>query len=541
MEFNLADLWEAVADAVPERTALVWRADRRTYRELDERANRLAHALRDRGVGPGHHVAVYLPNSTEYLETFLAVLKLRAVPVNVNYRYTVEELRYLLDDADACAVVVEASFLGVLEEARPDLPLLETVLVVARDREPHEPAATTHDSYTAAVAASAGGRDFEPRSPDDLYTLYTGGTTGMPKGVEWRSEDILFAAMGGGNPGGPPIAVPAEIVEHLDRPLIGLPTSPLMHGTATWLACRILFGGGTVVLLPQLRFDAAQTWDLVAREYVQLLVIVGDAFARPLVDALDGRDVDALASLRSVVSSGAIFTPHVKQQWLARLPNVRLIDTFGSSETGAQGRAVTDAATGAAAEARFDPDPEVEVFGDDGRPAPVGAVGLLGRRGHLPLRYSKDPVKTAAIFRTIDGVRWSIPGDHARREADGAITVLGRGSACINTGGEKVYPEEVEAALKSHPDVVDALVVGVPDERFGERVVAVVAPRAGAAPTLDDLASHVRGRIAGYKVPRGVTFVDGIERAASGKPDYAWARAAMQSGSEGWRDAERAV
>jgi fatty-acyl-CoA synthase len=524
MQFNLADLWEAVADAVPDRDALVWGSTRLTYRELDERADRLAHALRDRGSSPGDHVAVYLPNCPEYLETTLAAFKLRAVPVNVNYRYVADEIRYLLADADARAAVVAERFVPVLDEARADLPLLDTVLAVADDRGGDAARVGVHESYEHAVAAARSGRDFGPRSSDDLYIVYTGGTTGMPKGVEWRSEDIFFAGIGGGNPGGPPIQAPDEIVEHLDRPVVGLPACPLMHGTANWIAFRVLLGGGTVVLLPQMGFDAALTWDLVAGERVQLLVIVGDAFARPLVDELHRRDPADVSSLRWVLSSGAIFTPRVKEEWLEQLPRLRLIDGFGSSETGVQGQAVSASGTASIERARFEPNPDVEVFDDDDRPAAIGAIGRLGRRGHIPLGYYKDPEKTAETFKVIDGVRWSIPGDYAVRDPDGWVTVLGRGSVCINTGGEKVYPEEVESALKSHEGVLDVLVVGVPDERFGERVVAVVAARPGATPTPAELDVHARAHLAGYKVPRHVTYVDAIERTPSGKPDYVWAR-----------------
>jgi fatty-acyl-CoA synthase len=524
MEFNLADLWEAVADAVPDRIALVWRSDRLTFRELDERADRVAHALQDRGVGPDDHVAIYLANSTQYVESTLACFKLRAVPVNVNYRYVADEIRYLLADADARAAVVAETFVDVLDAARPGLELLDTILVVPGDDGTGLTAGGGHERYDRAMARSATGRIRGPRSGGDRYIVYTGGTTGMPKGVEWCSEDVFFAGIGGGNPGGAPIEAPKQIVEKLDRPLVGLTACPLMHGTANWLAFRILLGGGTLVLLPEPRFDPAVTWDLVAREHVQLLVIVGDAFARPLVDALEGRGVDELASLRWILSSGAIFSPRAKEEWIARMPWLRLVDGFGSSETGAQGQSLTTAGSGPVGRARFEPGPDVEVFDDHDRPAPIGTTGRLGRRGHIPLGYYKDPEKTAATFRSIDGVRWSIPGDHAVREPDGSITVLGRGSACINTGGEKVYPEEVEAALKSHPDVVDALVVGIPDERFGERVAAVVAPRDGTVPILEDLARHAREHIAPYKVPRHLTLVDRVERTPSGKPDYAWAR-----------------
>ncbi|MET1003095.1 MAG: acyl-CoA synthetase [Acidimicrobiia bacterium] len=528
MEFNLADMWEAVVDTVPDREALVWGQLRYTFRELDDRANRVAHALSARRIGSGDHVAVYLRNRPEFVETMFAAFKLRAVPINVNYRYVADELRYLLDDADVKAVVVAREFLRVLQDALAELPLIRTIIVVDDDSlaDGSDGDGKEHENYEAVLASAPTDRGFPARSADDGYIVYTGGTTGMPKGVLWRSEDIFFAGMGGGNPGGAPIERPEDIVEFLDRPVRGLPACPLMHGTANWFAIRILFGGGAVVLSADIRFEPVRMWELIARERVSFLVIVGDAFARPLVDALDQIDPGFdVSCLRWVLSSGAIFSPGVKHKWLERMPTLRLIDGFGSSETGSQGQSVAAHGITANSRARFELEDTVQVFDDDDRPAEPGTVGRLGRRGHIPVGYYGDPVKTRAVFREIDGVRWSIPGDYAVREADGTITVLGRGSACINTGGEKVYPEEVESVIKSHPDVLDALVVGVPDDRWGERVVAVVAPRPGTQPTLRALEAHAREYVAGYKVPREVVVVDAITRTPSGKPDYAWAKA----------------
>jgi acyl-CoA synthetase (AMP-forming)/AMP-acid ligase II len=531
MEYNLADLWDAVVDAVPDNEALVCGDRRLTFAQADERINRLAHALASRGVGPGDHVALYLYNGTEYLEGMLAAFKIRAVPVNVNYRYVAEELRYLLDDSDAVAVVCHRTFVPTLAGVAPSLPGLDTTLVVD-DGSSADLAGLDTVDYEAALAEASPARDFAPRSADDLYILYTGGTTGMPKGVMWRHEDIFFGAFGGGGLAGP-ISTPEEIG---DRARAGglrcLPACPFMHGTAHWMAFLTLYAGAAVVISPDRSMDAQRVWELVAAEHVGFLVIVGDAMGRPLVEALDalpdGVDLSGLAVL---LSGGAILSPPVKQAFAARLPHVMLIDGFGSSEAGGQGQMAVGDADALSSQPRFRVNAETTVLTSDFTPAPVGVVGKLARRGHIPLGYYHDPVKSAATFPVVDGVRWSVPGDDARLEEDGTITVLGRGSVSINSGGEKVYPEEVEGALKSHPGVFDAVVVGVPDDRWGERVVAVVEPRDGQQPTLEDVTAEARRHVAGYKVPRGVVLVEHIVRSPSGKPDYRWARRVAQDAS----------
>ena len=379
--------------------------------------------------------------------------------------------------------------------------------------------------YEAALAIASPERDFGPRSGDDVYILYTGGTTGSPKGVMWRAEDIFFAALGGGGIGGDPIVRPEDIVGTLDADRRCLPACPFMHGTAHWFAFNTLYDGGTVVISPEHRFDAAHLWQLIARERVSFLVIVGDAFARPLVEAITTMEPRPdVSRLSAVLSGGAILSPAVKDAWVAALPEIILIDGFGSSESGGQGAAVTAAGSVTSGPPTFSLDADTTVLDDDLRPAAVGTVGWLARRGRLPIGYYKDPEKTATTFPVVDGVRWSVPGDHARIEPDGTITVLGRGSESINTGGEKVYPEEVEAVLKAHDDVFDAVVVGVPDERWGERIVAVVEPRPGADVRLAALVEHARAHLANYKLPRDLVLVDGVVRSPSGKPDYRWAR-----------------
>jgi acyl-CoA synthetase (AMP-forming)/AMP-acid ligase II len=526
MEYNLADLWEAVADVVPEREALICGERRLSYADTEARANRLAHYLASQGIGRDDHVALLLYNSTEYLEGMLAALKLRAVPINVNYRYMEEELRYILDDCDAKAIVFHAGFASKLAAIAEDLPMLANYIAVdeATVEDPGEGLDAVE--YETALASASPVRDFGPRSGDDHYILYTGGTTGNPKGVMWRAEDIFFGGLGGGNLGEDPISRPEEIVDRLDASRRTLPACPLMHGTAHWFALGTLYTGGTVILSPDRRLDPPRLWELIAREHVTFLVIVGDAFARPLVEALDTLDPTLdLSSLTVVLSGGAILSPTVKQLWVQKLPGTILIDGFGSSESGGQGSSVTAAGGPIETAPRFRVDSETTVLDDNLEQAAPGVIGRLARRGHVPVGYYKDPVKTAATFPVVDGVRWSVPGDHARIEDDGTITVLGRGSVSINTGGEKVYPEEVESAVKSHPAVFDAVVVGVPDDRWGERVVAVVQLRPGATLTVDELVKHVRAHLADYKAPRDLVLVDAVVRSPSGKPDYRWARA----------------
>jgi acyl-CoA synthetase (AMP-forming)/AMP-acid ligase II len=522
--YDLADLWEAVVDSVPEREAMVCGARRLTFADVDERANRLAHALTARGIGAGDHVGLYLYNSTEYLEAMIAAFKLRAVPVNVNYRYVESELQYLLDNAEAKAVVLHRELLPRLAAVQPELPRLAAALWVD-DESNADVTVADATEYEAALAESASARDFGPRSADDLYILYTGGTTGMPKGVMWRHEDIFFGAFGGGGMG-KNIAVPEEILERAKTGTTRcLPACPFMHGTAHWLAFGTLYTGGCVVIDDHRHLDPEHVWRLIASEHVNLIVFVGDAMGRPLSEAIDRLDPSIdLSRGMVVVSGGAILSPSVKRELTEKLPNAIIIDGIGASETGSQGQMVLTKDGEIPSQPRFLMGEDTTVLTDDFQQAAVGEVGKLARRGHIPLGYFNDPEKSAATFPVVDGVRWSVPGDHARIEDDGTITVLGRGSVSINTGGEKVYPEEVEGVLKAHPDVFDAVVVGVPDERWGERVVAVIQPRDGTHVTIEVVHEHARTRLAGYKVPRAVVEVDVIVRSPSGKPDYRWAK-----------------
>ncbi len=528
MEFNLADLFESVADAIPEREAIICGDRRVTYAELDERSTRLAHHLQSQGLGEGDHIGLYLYNCVEYMEGTLAAFKIRAVPININYRYVEEELKYLFDNADLKGIIHHREFAPRIAAVAANLPLLQAFVSVD-DGSDADVAGLGASDYGEAVASASAERDFPPRKEDDVYILYTGGTTGMPKGVMWRHADLLFAALMGGNPYGPPPETPEQVAVNAaaGHAMAALPAAPLMHGAAQWAALIYLFSGGKVVLTPGKTFDPEKIWELVEQEKVQSMAIVGDAMARPLAEALakSDRTYDT-SSLIVIGSGGATYSESVKDQLRAQLPNILLMDTFGGSEGGNQGRGV-DANDPNASGPRFQADETTAVLDEDLRPLPpgTGTVGMLARKGRIPLGYYKDPDKTAKTFIEAHGQRWVVAGDMAVLEADGTVTLLGRGSNCINSGGEKIFPEEVEAALRSHPAVFDAIVVGVPNERWGERVAAVVHAREGQTPTLEELDAHVREHIAGYKVPRELHLVDAIQRQPSGKPDYKWARA----------------
>jgi acyl-CoA synthetase (AMP-forming)/AMP-acid ligase II len=524
--FNLSHLFELVADALPDRTALVVGDVRMTYADLDARANRFANALVDAGIGRGDHVGLQLLNGPEYLEGMLAAFKLGAVPVNVNYRYVENELRYLFDDADLVALVYHRQFGQRVAVAASGLDQLRHFVVV-EDGSGEAPVEGSV-GYEDALAAASAERPAAARSSDDHYIAYTGGTTGMPKGVVWRHEDIFFAAMGGGDPlqMGNFITSPEELAERLPEVgAVSLMTPPLIHVSAQWGVFSQLYSGGTVVIPPEGRFEPDVIWRLVGDEKVNIITIVGDAMARPLLDAhaaaaAAGTPYDTSAMF-VLGSGGAILSPATKQQIASQLPNVIVVDGYGSSETG-----VVGAKAGGTEGPRFAVNDSTAVLDDDGRPiAPgSGAVGRMAKRGRVPIGYYNDEAKTASTFLTIDGVRWVLPGDMATVEADGTVVVLGRGSVSINTGGEKVYPEEVESVLKAHPEVEDAVVVGVPDDRWGERVVAVAQARGAVTPALGDLQEFCRTQLAGYKVPRELVMVDEIVRSPAGKPDYRWAK-----------------
>jgi 3-oxocholest-4-en-26-oate---CoA ligase len=542
MEFNIADLFESVADVVPDRTAIVSGERRLTFAELDERATRAANGLLAQGVRPGDHIGLYLYNGTEYVELMLAAFKIRAVPININYRYVEEELAFLLSNANVVAVVYEAELAPRVMTVRDRIKSLRTCIVVGSGRGAEKAAGVlAYDEFLASASAE---RRFDKRSGSDIYIIYTGGTTGMPRGVMWRHEDVFFAGLQGGNPGGPPIERPEELAVNArerTEPLTFLPAAPFIHGAAQWAALIGLFGGGKIALVPGRSFNAKAVCRLIETERVNTMTLVGDAMVRPIVEALSepGAKYD-LGSLFVISSAGALLSETVKGALCQHLPDIMIIDSFGATEAGHQGSSLP-AQDGEPRRPRFMMDDTSTVFDDNLRPVEPGSgvIGRLARRGRIPLGYYNDPEKTAATFLTVNGERWVLPGDLATIDSDGLITVFGRGAVCINSGGEKIFPEEVESALKAHADVLDAVVVGVPDERWGQRVAAIVQPRAGTTLTLDLLEAHCRTRIAGYKVPRQLKVVDEIARHPSGKPDYRWAAAVATGAAPGARDAPR--
>ncbi|MEV7495106.1 acyl-CoA synthetase [Streptomyces anulatus] len=540
MEYNLADLFESVVDAVPDREALLYvdhpgtGAERRlTYAELDAAANRIAHHLIDAGIRPGEHLGLHLYNGVEYLQTVLGALKARIVPVNVNYRYVEEELVYLYRDADLAALVFDGEFDERVAAAAPQAPGLRHLVRVGPA--PAAPPAVPVVPFTEAERSGGSGRGFAPRSADDQFIIYTGGTTGMPKGVMWRQEDLFFSGLGGGAPTGEPVKAPQELAERVAAGGDGItffPTPPLMHGTST-LTAFIGFNFGQRVVVHR-KFVPAEVLRTIEKEKVTSVSLVGDAMLRPLIDCLNGplRGTDC-SSLFSVSSSGAIMSDSVRAEFQALVPTVMLLNNFGSSESGFNGTATAD--SGPERGFRVQVNARTAVVDPvTYEPVAPGEPGRIAQRGHVPLGYYNDPAKTADTFFRRGEERWVLLGDMATVDADGIVTVLGRGSQCINTGGEKVYPEEVEQALKSHPDVYDALVAGVPDERWGNRVAAVVQLREDAqALTLDAVQAHCRTRLAGYKIPRALVLADRIQRSPSGKADYRWAKAVAAGAGRG--------
>jgi fatty-acyl-CoA synthase len=519
---SFARAWEIVAEVVPEREAIVCGDRRLTFGAFDERAQRAAQVLRDGGLRPGDKVAIDCVNAPEYLEAFFAAQKVGCVPVNVNYRYVGPELAYLLDNSDAAALVYHDEFAptvadalaGLRPEARP------RVLLQVHHAGMGTPLDGAQEYETALAAADPDPAAARTPDGDDLIFLYTGGTTGSPKAVMWRTDDLYVALWQMARPGTEPPDVFTAITAGKRAGSV-LPASPLMHGTGLFITLSTLSGGGTVVLLDSARLDVAALWDAVARERVATLTIAGDSFARPLAAALDAqpRRWD-LSSLRAITSSGMTWSPDAKRALLAHLPGVILIDSLGASE-GVMTRTETRDGDDIAP-ARFKASDRLVVVGDDGELVQPGdgRVGLLGVGGAIPLGYYKDDAKSAATFRTVAGRRYSIPGDYASIDADGTIRLLGRGSACINTGGEKVYPEEVELVLRAHAAVFDCVVVGLPDERWGEMVVALVQPTTDHAFDADALRAHCRATLAGYKVPKEVVEVPSLGRSPAGKVDY---------------------
>jgi 3-oxocholest-4-en-26-oate---CoA ligase len=537
-KWNFGDVWETVAEALPDAPALTHGSHTVTWSELDRRADNVARWLLGSGVAHQDKLALYLYNCSEYLEATFACFKLGLVPINTNYRYADEELTYLWENADTVAVVFHGAFVERIEGIRDRMPGVRSWLWVD-DGTGACPSWAAPYEEAATGPAGRGTEDQERvrapwgRSPDDLYMLYTGGTTGMPKGVMWRHDDLFARLNSAGFRRYPEDGGPDDVRAELERNGPGMtlmPACPLMHGTGGFTSLECLSEGGRVVTLRSRQFDPIELLDTVERETVNGLIIVGDAFAKPILATLDAHPGRwDLSSLIGIISSGVMWSEETKQGLLGHHPTVLLVDAFSSSEAIGMGTSVSSG-NSAAHTAQFTLGPDVRVIDAEGHDIQPGSdeTGVLALGGRIPLGYYKDEAKTASTFRTIDGTRYSVPGDYAQVGEDGSIHLLGRGSVSINTGGEKVYPEEVEEVLKTIDGVVDSVVVGIPNERFGEEVVAVVELSEGTAPgsvSPEMVIDHVRSTLAGYKAPRRVRFVTSIGRSPSGKVDYGRHRA----------------
>jgi 3-oxocholest-4-en-26-oate---CoA ligase len=543
-QFTVPAVTKAIAAAIGDRDLLIQGSRRYSYAQVVERSNRLAAYLHSRGLGchtersalAGHEVGqdllgIYAYNGNEYVEAFLGAFAARVAPFNVNFRYVKNELQYLLADAGATALVYHAVFAPRVAEVLPDLPQLRVLIQIA-DESGNELLDGAVDYETALASAAA-----EPpvqHSPDDLYVLYTGGTTGMPKGVLWRQHDIFMTSFGGRNlmTGEPAQSIEEIVARTTAGPgtkLMILP--PLMHGAAQWSVMTAINTGQSVVFPTVVdHLDADDVLRTIERERVSVVTVVGDAMARPLVAAIE-KGISDVSSLGVVANGGALLTPYVKQRLIDALPNAVVVDGVGSSETGAQMHHMS--MPGAVSTGTFNAGPDTFVAAEDlsaiREPGHEG-IGWLAQRGYVPLGYKGDAAKTAKTFPVIDGVRYAIPGDRARHRADGSIELLGRDSVTINSGGEKIFAEEVETALASHPAVADVVVAGRPSERWGQEVVAVVALNPGAVAEAADLVAHAAGSLARYKLPKAIVFRPAIERSPSGKADYRWAREQATSG-----------
>ena len=534
MEFNAADIFEGVVDRVPDREAIVHGSTRLTYKELDARSNKAANALKKLGIKKGSHIGIYAFNCVEWLEIMLGAYKLCAIPININYRYVEEELKYLIDNADMEAIFYHKQFSNKLENIKSHLPLLKDFICI-EDNSGEDDVIDKSFNFEDLIANEDESRLDVDRSGDDKYILYTGGTTGMPKGVVWRMEDVLMT-LGGGIDAvtGEKYPTPEAFADKcLQDQTIALALAPFMHGGAQWQSFNSFFSGWKLIINDQVSFDADYVWEVVAKEKVMNLTIMGDAMGRPLCDALP-RAIEKgldLSSLFVLSSTASVFSASIKDTILEYLPNLFLIDAVGSSETGATGVNIhtkdgklKDSGGGP----KFTKPNFSEILNLDTKevipPSDTETIGYLARKGHVPVAYYKDEEKSKKTFIEVGGERYSIPGDMAKYEEDGQMTLLGRGSVSINSGGEKIFPEEVEMALKAHPNIFDCLVVGVKDDRWGQKVVAVIQRRENDELSLDDL-KHVASKyIASYKMPKEIVFSELIERAPSGKPNYQWAQ-----------------
>jgi acyl-CoA synthetase (AMP-forming)/AMP-acid ligase II len=529
-EWNFADLWEVCADVRGSAPAAVHGDRTVSWQEFNRRANGLARTMLDAGVERQDKVAQYLFNGPEYMESVFSCFKAGLVPVNTNYRYADSELLYLWDNSDSVVVVFHGTFVPTIESIREQLPKVKLWLWVDDGTNPLPEWAMGYEQACAA------GTDENVSGPSgsDHWFLYTGGTTGSPKGVMWEQQTILAISSAAHtvqlNDEATIEQYRQQIVDNAEAPPVILPGAPLMHGTGHLSTLGQLILGGCVVTMPNRSFDPKAIWQACHDNKVNVLVIVGDAFARPLLEALDAEpDRWDLSSLMLMVSSGVMWSQPIKERLIDHLPQLTIFDSLGSSEAVGMGASYSTKEN-VSQTAAFELGTSAVVITEDGRMVQPGSgeIGRLGVEGLMPVGYYKDEKKTAETFPTIDGVRYSLPGDWATVEADGSITLLGRGSVCINTGGEKVFPEEVDEVLKMHPDVLDAVCVGVPDERFGQIVCAIVEPRPGASIEPTEVVEHVKGKLAHYKAPRVVLSKDTIGRAANAKVDYrgltAWAK-----------------
>lgn len=526
--FNLADLLEVVCESVPERIAFVCGEQQLSFRQLNSRANKLANALRQMGIRRGDHVGIELYNSAAYLEAFFACCKIGAAPVNINYRYVAEELQHLFHSLDIRAVIYHSSFADELSKVAPKLQQLQHRIQVSHEsgKLPLAPGALDYETLLAQGSETLTDPD---RSDNDLYLLCTGGTTGLPKGVMWPHRALFMGALGGGGIyfRRPPITQPEELAALVPTgpAMRFFAIAPMMHGAANWSSLISLFAGHTVIVNDQNHFDAEHIWDVVDRDEVNIISVVGDAMAQPLVQALENHPGRwKLNTLQVVGNGGAALSPGMYQRIQRALPQVFISNGIGSSETGVIG-------SGAAPKDHegllvLPAGPELAIIDDQHRLLTrPGEVGVLARTGHTPIGYYGDPVKSAATFVQIDGKLWVLSGDQARINEEGQIVVLGRGSQCINTGGEKVFPEEVEGALRHYTAVADVLVVGLPDERWGQKVTAVVQVAQGQRFDIAEMNRICRVHLSGYKVPKAVVLAERVERSPAGKADYRWALA----------------
>jgi 3-oxocholest-4-en-26-oate---CoA ligase len=534
MEFHVADIFEAVVDNIPNREALVLGSTRLTFSELDKRSNQVAAMLKSVGIKKEDHIGIYAFNCIEWIETMIGAFKIGAVPININYRYVEEELNYLVDNADIKGIVYQKHFGKILNKIKNRTKKLKYYIAIDDASTKYEDNLQAHD-YAKVIKDYSSERVKYNRTADDRYVIYTGGTTGMPKGVIWRQEDVIMTLGGGIDhlTGEKFLSPEAMSKKCLSDPIVALALAPLMHGAAQWQTFNSFFSGWKLIFNNQKSFDADYIWSLISKEKVQNLTITGDAMGRPLADALKnvlmkGLNLDSLIIL---TSTAAVFSSSIKDQFLELLPNLMIIDGVGSSETGSTGFNIYSKGSkkkdsgGGPSFAR----PKHSVILDPETKKPLdekdtSTIGYLARSGNVPIGYYKDLEKSLSTFIKVDGEKYSIPGDFAKFETDGQITLLGRGSVSINSGGEKIFPEEVEAALKSYPEVFDCLVVGKQDSKWGQKVVAVIQSRNNNKIDVNLLKNHCKTYIANYKFPKEFFYQKEIKRAPSGKPDYSWAQ-----------------